>query len=148
MQELTPNLFIKQHKYICYCEAIILPTGKITYAEPSHVESLITVYMQKYNCSRDQVWKDMPIDAAPIYWLVDKLNVVSVWYNTCVCSVKCTKRQMQTLRLLLHSNTIHLDSIDNCIVTGDAKLLPDRSNAEEIYCSKKEKQIELQKYLF
>lgn len=69
--------FIANHKHINYCEAIIYPDGLITYAVPSHQESLIKIS----NLSREELLDLMPNTAGCVEWLLDYTNCISVWYE-------------------------------------------------------------------
>lgn len=69
--------FIKEHKHICYCEAIIYPDGDITYAVPSHQQALIKITGKTI----DGLWDIIPQTASPNKWLIDYTKCIAVWYN-------------------------------------------------------------------
>lgn len=68
---------IEKHKatFINYFEAILLPSGEVVYAVPSHVEKLIELTGE----SRETVWATMPVTAHPLTWLLAYTGCVSMW---------------------------------------------------------------------
>ena len=52
--DLYSEFDIQKHKdtYINYLEVVILQTGRIEYAVPSHQEKMIRIGMNKRKCSR------------------------------------------------------------------------------------------------
>jgi hypothetical protein len=68
---------IEQHKqtFINYFEAIILPSGEVQYATPSHIEKLMALT----NEPREIILEKMPITASPIEWLIDYTGCIAVW---------------------------------------------------------------------
>lgn len=74
---------IQKHKetYINYLEVIILPTGKVEYAVPSHQEKLIRIGMNKHKCSRDTYMKMCPEEYYFDYmtWLCKDTGCIAVW---------------------------------------------------------------------
>lgn len=69
--------FIKEHTHICYCEAIIYPDGKITYAVPSHQQALMRISGK----TMEELWEIMPHSASPNDWLMDYTKCIAVWYD-------------------------------------------------------------------
>jgi len=67
--------------YTNYFEVIMMPSGKIEYAVPSHQEKLIGVLMSKWNCTRDEaanrcprsMWFDF------MTWLLQESGCVALW---------------------------------------------------------------------
>ena len=96
----TKEEFIKQHTYINYCEVLIFPNGKIVYAEPSHVKALIK-YVGK---TEEEIYSEMPIDASPLYWLINYTKCVVVYTNGYIRPKKCTVAALSTLKTLIHEN--------------------------------------------
>lgn len=76
-KKINIDKFIKEHKHLYYCEAIIYPNGDITYAVPSHQEALISITGK----DRSYLMDIMPISAAPTQWLIDYTGCISVWYE-------------------------------------------------------------------
>lgn len=76
---------IQQHKqtYVNYLEVIILPTGKIVYAVPSHQEKLIEIACQKHNCSREILLTKCPPSMYGDFmtWFEKETGCVAVWTN-------------------------------------------------------------------
>ena len=98
--------FIKNHKHICYCEAIIDKDGKIAYVRPSHVETLI----RETGKSRDEINNLMPLDAAPIKWLIDYTGCVSVWYDYFIIPTQgLTKEQEIALKQLSATDVVNFN---------------------------------------
>lgn len=94
--------FIKQHKYINYCEAVISPTGDIEYAIPGHTYKLIDIAKEP----KEQLEKMMPIQAAPMYWLIEHTGYASIWYNFAILPWNYTKEQMDALQKLCDNNIL------------------------------------------
>jgi len=106
--------FIAYHnsKYINYCEAIILPDGHITYAEPSHVLKLQLIWgvpmeeLYEGGFSRDLLWNSMPQFASPVYWLSEALNCVVLWYNAILFPPNYTEAQIDSVKKLIKERCI------------------------------------------
>lgn len=75
-KKVSIDEFVANHKHINYCEAIIYPDGYITYAVPSHQQSLIKIT----NLSMDELENLMPMTAGSIEWLTDYTRCIPVWY--------------------------------------------------------------------
>lgn len=99
-----------KHKY--YCEAIIRPNGQITYAEPSHLMKLQTIWgvpaEQLYDGGpvRDKLAAMMPRLASPVHWLAEVLNCVIVWYNAVIFPPNYTDSQMESIKKLIANGCI------------------------------------------
>ncbi len=91
---------IEKHKkkYKNYLEVVILSTGRIEYAVPSHTEKLMKIAMKKYNCTREQINNMCPKEYYFDYitWLCKITNAVSVWTNFYI-AYKINKRQLMKL---------------------------------------------------
>lgn len=74
---------IDKHKktFVNYLEVIILPSGKVEYAVPSHQEKLIAIAMNKYNCTRDGIMAKCPVEYYFdfITWLSMITKTIAVW---------------------------------------------------------------------
>ncbi|MEG1433239.1 hypothetical protein [Eubacterium sp.] len=104
MKAYSKRQFVIEHKrrgYINYCEAIILPNGKICFAEPSHLEALISIYGKE----RVDIFSEMPVTESPIDYLLDKTGCVAVWYN-CRIYASINQKQVDTLSYLLDARVI------------------------------------------
>lgn len=76
---------IEKHKavYKNYLEVVILPSGKIEYAIPSHQEKLINIGMKMYKKTRDEFINMCPREYYFNYleWLCKVTRCVSIWTN-------------------------------------------------------------------
>lgn len=104
---MSPTVFVLNHKHICYCEAIILPDGRIGYIQTSHQNCLIKLYMNKFKYSYDtaMIVTEKYI-ANFMEHLLGELNVVSVWYNTIMYANEMTEEQIRTIQLLEQGNVL------------------------------------------
>ncbi len=68
-------------RYVNYLEVIILETGKIVYAVPSHQMKLEELCCQKLRVSREQFIHMCPEDKMYDYldWLMETCGAISVW---------------------------------------------------------------------
>lgn len=85
----------KQH-FINYCEVVILPSGEIQYAAPSHIEKLIKITEK----SRNEIYEQCPADAQLMDWLIEQTNCISVWSEFYMGKPK-TKEQEYSLQRLI-----------------------------------------------
>lgn len=95
-EEKEIEQFIKEHTHINYCECIILPDGKITYAVPSHVMRLI----EYTGLSPTVIYSLMPNDAIPIKWLVEFTKCIAIYTNGYIAPENYTAQQAYSLELL------------------------------------------------
>lgn len=83
MYDIYCDFDLEKHmeKYINYLEVIILPTGKVVYAVPSHQEMLIKIAMKKYMKTRTEIEEMCPEDMYCLYmdWLLSITDCVAVW---------------------------------------------------------------------
>ena len=74
---------IEMHKktFINYFETVIYPDGTVEYAVPSHQEKLIAIYCEKFNCTREEMNKQMPTEyyLDVNTWLCNMTGCISVW---------------------------------------------------------------------
>ena len=96
--------FIKNHRHINYCEAVIYRDGTIAYVNPSHVETLI----RATGLTHSEVYNEIPIWEHTILWLVNKTGCIAVWYGDYVApkDKKLTLEQHITLKKLSNSNIV------------------------------------------
>jgi hypothetical protein len=98
--------FIKEHKHINYCEAIVHPTGEVEYAQPSHVECLIRIY----NKPKNIINAEMPLSTSPIIWLSEKTQCIPVYTNGYYLSPNLasslTLVQMEALVALINAKLV------------------------------------------
>lgn len=101
----TPDEFIaltetESLKWINYCEIVIYPDGNIELARPSHTETLFRYYENKYHLSRAEINREIPEWCSPLHYIIEKENLVSVWYEFVICSEAITAEQERTLEIL------------------------------------------------
>ena len=109
--EFTKEAFIKQHTHINWCEILIFPNGKVVYAKPSHIKALI-----KYTGETEEaIYHKMPIDAWPLYWLVNYTRCIAVYTNGYIRPKKCTVAALSTLRTLINEKL----TTDKCFIVND-----------------------------
>lgn len=135
-KKININTFINEHKHVYYCEAIIYPDGDITYAVPSHQQSLISITEKDMNYLMDI----MPISAAPTEWLIDYTGCIAVWFEGFMVpngselffreeeekfiyltksekmeryKYKCSKKQLESLQKLIDNKIIKNYSLRN-----------------------------------
>lgn len=92
---------LEKHKmtFVNYFEAIILPTGEVQYAIPSHQEALIRLAFP--NFTRDEAWEQVPIVEDPINFLLIKTGCISCWSNFHI-GAPCTPEQEEMLQILIN----------------------------------------------
>lgn len=102
--KLDVDTFIKEHKHVYYCEAIIYRDGSIAYVRPSHIETLI----RETGLTHKQVYDEMPTCEHSLYWLLDKTGCVAVWYDTYATprNKKLTLAQRITLKKLSDADIV------------------------------------------
>lgn len=104
--------FIKNHKHINYCEAILFEDGSIDYAIPSHQEYLVAEYMKRTGMSKEEVWEEIPITASPIDWLIDKTKCIIIWYDSFMRNKTITQSQFNSLSKLKENKIINPNAHD------------------------------------
>ena len=81
--DLHSDFDIEKHKqtYINYLEVIIMPTGKVSYAVPSHVAKLESIACHQLGIDRDELLSSCPRDRWLDYndWLMEITNCIMVW---------------------------------------------------------------------
>lgn len=99
------NTFIDFHNshYICYCEVIIHPDGRVEYCIPSHQFTLI----RTSKLSREELENKISIFDDCLIKLCDITNCISVWYDFYVIPANVTENQMNSLKLLKESKCIN-----------------------------------------
>lgn len=99
--------YIKNHKHDYYCEIIIKANGMIELAQPSHTMKLVEISKESYETLCDK----MPLNAGPVFWLVEYLNCVAVWYDSYIYCNKITQKQLDTLEKLKKADCISMDIV-------------------------------------
>lgn len=77
--DLYSKFDLEKHKkaFINYFEAVILPTGEVQYAIPSHQEKLLKLAFP--GVPRDMIWEFVPHDADVLKFLLEKTKCISCW---------------------------------------------------------------------
>lgn len=100
MDGINADIFINNHKHICYCEAIIFPDGSISYSIPSHTEILLSHYCKIKNCDREKATYDYLHSkiSCVIQFLCNETKCVAVWYYEMMVPCNgCTLLQKETI---------------------------------------------------
>lgn len=110
-QILKPDEFLAVTKmnsdmWIGYCEILIFPDGNISLARPSHTETVFSYYEKKNHVTRDEISKEIPEYCSPLHYIIEKENLVSVWYQFIICSENITPKQEKTLKFLVNHELI------------------------------------------
>lgn len=92
--------------FIRYCEIILSPHGKVIIIDPSHTETAIKYAMEKDHCTRQDIIDEMPTTCYPIEWLVDKYNLVAVWYSGYMYCSKFNRFQKRSINILIKNGLI------------------------------------------
>lgn len=81
--DLHCDFDIEKHKktYINYLEVIIMPTGKVSYAVPSHTAKLESIACSKLEIDRDTLLSRCPREMWLDYnqWLMETTGCIMVW---------------------------------------------------------------------
>ncbi len=102
---MTINDYIINHKEHCYCEAVIYPNGDIEDAHPSHTYKLVEITGKEM----DEINEMMPLNAGPVYWLVDYTGCVSVWYEFGLLPENVTDMQRESIEKLINNGILSPD---------------------------------------
>lgn len=90
------DIELHKQKFINYMEAVILPSGEIQYAIPSHLEKLLAITGE----DREVIYEKMPIWASPIQWLCEYTGCISVWSDF-YAGTPTTDEQKKSLKKLI-----------------------------------------------
>lgn len=87
--------------FIAYCEVVILPSGKIEYAIPSHTKKLEEIFKKQEKLSDDDFicLYYNNFDAYDI--MLKKTKICQVWYNNIRYDGELTKAQVNKLLELI-----------------------------------------------
>lgn len=100
--KLDVEIFIKNHTYINYCEAIIYRDGTISYVKPNHIQTLIRATGK----SEREIYDLMPLTANPLHWLIDYSGCVAVWSQGFKSPEDLTSEQLFSLTKLFESGLV------------------------------------------
>ena len=117
---LNDEFNIEKHKkhFVDYLEVVILETGKIEYAVPSHQEKLLQIACSKHELSRQDLVNSCPPERYGDYmsWLCEMANCISVWNDRIEVGSTVTNKQVDAL-LKLHDAKLYygnFDKINKC----------------------------------
>lgn len=105
--------FIKNHKKINYCEAILYSDGTIEYANPSHTYKLCNIYDDTKSIK--EIEYSIPLNQSPLTWLLCKCNCIGIWYNFFKLDTrykKITEKQKESLRLLNEKGITNIENLE------------------------------------
>ena len=90
-----------------YCEIIIDNDGQVLLARPSHQMCLLQYYCDKENIKMEDIEKYIPREFSPVHFIVDKYDLISVWYASILSSSKGpNEAQLKSLELLRKNKLI------------------------------------------
>ena len=90
-----------------YCEIIIDNDGQVLLARPSHQICLLQYYCDKENVKMEDVEEYIPREFSPEHFIVDKYDLISVWYESILSSSKGpNEAQLKSLELLKENKLI------------------------------------------
>lgn len=96
-------------KWKNYCEIIIMTSGKIELARPSHTEKIIDIYCEIESITRKEFAEEFPVNLSIIDFIVEKYSLISVWYNYIIRPTKINRFQQRTLQILIENGLINPD---------------------------------------
>lgn len=117
--------------FIGYCEIIIDDECNIHLALPSHQEKLIELFIKKCNLSsKEEALKLIPVNFAINKYIIDKLNIVCLWYNHVCVPIDISQEQADIINKLIANNILSKNiSID---ISYEYKLMKCRKILKEI----------------
>ena len=90
-----------------YCEIIIDNDGQVILARPSHQICLLQYYCDKENIKMENIEEYIPREFSPVHFIVDKYDLISVWYESILSSSKGpNEAQLKSLGLLRKNKLI------------------------------------------
>jgi hypothetical protein len=90
------NLELHKKTFINYLEAVILPSGVVQYAIPSHLEKLREIA----GWSIEELSERCPVWESPLEFLITHTECIAVWSKFTIGSIT-TSEQSRTLDLLI-----------------------------------------------
>lgn len=90
-----------------YCEIIIDNDGQVILARPSHQICLLQYYCDKENIKMEDAEEYIPREFSPEHFIIDKYNLISVWYESILSSYRGpNEAQLKSLELLKENKLI------------------------------------------
>lgn len=101
------------HRWIHYCEIIILYNGMILLARPSHQECIINYAMEVESNTREEILKELYPYYSPDGFYIDKYHLIAVWYDYLYLSDSqmLNRFQVHTLKELSKAGLIDIRNI-------------------------------------
>lgn len=126
--------FIAKHNslgsepWLGYCEAIITENGHIFEAIPSHQEWMIRYAMKKLGVSRDELNIIIPKYASPVYYIVERFNLISLWYNFAIVPPEYYNNDdmINTLSKLITSDLVDKNILSHIKISHEYQITIDR----------------------
>ena len=102
--------FIRQHNYICYCEAIIHPNGEIEYAIPSHTMKMEEITLSLTGMTHEELNNAIPIYDSPLQWMINRTGCIALWYDGAIIpeNTNITDKQREVIKLLYKNKIISI----------------------------------------
>ena len=94
--------FIKEHKYVDYCEATIDELGLVEYVNPNHIENMVRVTGK----TKEEIYDMMDITDFPLEWLVEHTNSVCIWSDGYMIPKEITRLQKISLEKLVEHKLV------------------------------------------
>lgn len=103
---LHQKFSIKKHSqtFFAYCEVLIMPSGQITYAIPSHYEKLKKFYQKQFHLTKQQLKSLIVENLWNVNDLAEQLGVIICWYESVYCPSIITDKQVRALNLLVNNS--------------------------------------------
>ncbi|MDO5136372.1 MAG: hypothetical protein Q4D55_09995 [Eubacteriales bacterium] len=68
-----------------FSDGVIMPDGDYRLIEnEGHLETLMEILKESDSCTEDDIWKRIPEDDSPLFWLIEKTGCVLTDYNSTV----------------------------------------------------------------
>lgn len=94
-------------KWINYCEILLDPIGNVILISVSHQETAIQYMCDKESITRNDIIDIIKVDLCdPLEFIVDKHNLVAVWYECYMHSNRINRLQKRSLEILKENNLI------------------------------------------
>ena len=91
--------------WIHYCEIIILDSGSIKLARPSHINTM-TEYAANIENMTVGDFKRKYSSIADVEYLSSKYTIIPIWYNYMIIPQNITNDQIITIKKLFYNNLI------------------------------------------
>lgn len=92
--------------FIAYCEVVILPSGKIEYAIPSHTKKLEEIFKKKHRMSDKKFMSLFYNDIDCYDKLLKDTGIIQVWYDNIRYKGEMTEKQKDAINNLVKYHCI------------------------------------------